>query len=685
MTRLASGGLIDRNATLRFSFDGRGYAGHPGDTLASALLANGVRLFGRSFKYHRPRGVVSAGPEEPSALVELRHGARREPNIPATTVDLFEGLSATSQNRFPSLKFDLMAATGVLSPLFPAGFYYKTFMWPAAWWERLYEPLIRRAAGLGRAAALPDPDRYERAHLFCDVLVIGAGPAGLAAALAAGRSGARVVLCESDSRLGGRLLAGDGEVDGMPGAAWADHAEAVLRDCAEVRILTRTTVFGAYDHGTFAALERVADHKPVPDAHEPRQRVWRIVARRTVLASGAVERLAAFPGNDRPGVMLAGAVRTYLGRYAVAPGRSAVVLAGGDEGWRTVAALARHGIDVAAVVDRRGEIPDAQASLAARIGARVFAGARIAGTNGATGLHTVLVGHGDRIQPVVADLLAVAGGWNPQVQLACHLGGRPVWDEARAAFLPPASLPPGMVVVGAAAGRFGLAEALRDGTEAGNMAAGDTGFAGAPSAPPRSDDAAPPPSPIWLMPGHKAFVDLQHDVTTDDIALAHREGFRAVEHMKRYTTHGMATDQGRIGGVLGMAAMAALTGRGMAETGTTLHRPPYTPVAIGALAGAHRGRDFRPTRRTPGHDWAAAQGASFVESGPWLRAQWFPRAGETDWLQSVSREALAVRNGVGVSDVSTLGKIELVGPDAGALLDFLYANTISTLPVGRVR
>ncbi|MBN9508812.1 MAG: sarcosine oxidase subunit alpha family protein [Alphaproteobacteria bacterium] len=686
MMRLAAGGLIDRSRSVRFAFDGRVYTGHPGDTLASALLANGVRLLGRSFKYHRPRGIMTAGPEDPCALVELRTGARREPNTPATAVELFDGLEAQSQNRFPSLRFDLMAANGWLAPLLAAGFYYKTFMWPAGWWERVYEPLIRRAAGLGRASGLPDPDTYDRAHLFCDVLIIGAGPAGLAAALAAGRSGARVVLCEADARLGGRLLAETCEIDGQPGAAWATSTEATLRAFPELRVLTRTTVFGAYDHGTYAAVERLADHQPFPDAHQPRERVWRIVAKRTVLAAGAVERLVAFPGNDRPGVMLAGAVRCYLNRYAVAPGQTAVVATGGAEGWRTVEALAARGIRVAAVVDRRAEVPPAQAALAQRIGARLFAGARIGATRGATNLRTVIVeGATGGAQRLTADLLAVAGGWNPQVQLACHLGGRPVWDETRAAFLPPTTPPPGMEVAGAAAGRFGLGESLRDGTRAGSDAAVAAGFATTAPEPPSAPDDDTPATPIWLMPGRKAFVDLQHDVTMDDIALAHREGFRAVEHFKRYTTHGMATDQGKTGGVLGMAAMAALTGRSMAETGTTLHRPPSTPVAIGALAGRHRGKDFRPTRLTPGHAWAAEQGASFVESGVWLRAQWFPRAGETEWQQSVDREVLAVRNGVGVSDVSTLGKIELAGPDGGAFLDFLYINMLSTLPVGRVR
>ena len=687
MTRISTGGLIDRSKTLRFRFDGTNYSGRPGDTLASALLANGVRLMGRSFKYHRPRGVLSAGPEEPSALVELRSGARREPNIPASVVELFHGLEASSQNRFPSLGFDLLAVNGLLAPLFSAGFYYKTFMWPASWWEKLYEPLIRHAAGLGRAATEDDPDSYDRAHLFCDVLVVGSGPAGLAAALAAGRRGARVVLCESGPLLGGRLLAEHTEIDGMPGPAWAAATEAALRDCPGVTILRRTTVAAVFDHGSYVAVERVADHKPVPDSHEPRQRVWRIVAKRCVLAAGAFERLATFGDNDRPGVMLAGAVRTYLNRYAVLPGRAPVVATTGDDGWRTVADCVRLGIGVAAIIDRRSEITPQQRQLAEASGAQLLLGGRIARVYGGTGLYGLDVedAAGKR-QFVSTELLAVAGGWNPAVQLACHLGGKPVWSEHTQAFVP-GTLPPGMSVAGAARGTFGVAAALAEGSAAGAAAADSTGFAGSTPVVPRADDAAITPAPIWFLAGGrgKAFVDLQHDVTTADIAQAQQEGFVSVEHMKRYTTHGMATDQGKTGGVAGMAAMAALTGRSMADTGTTLHRPPYIPIAIGALAGHHRGKDFRPTRRTPVHDWAAEQGASFVETGPWLRAEWFTQPGEWTWLQSCTREVNAVRGGVGVCDVSTLGKIEIVGPDAGAFLDFLYINTFSTLPVGRVR
>jgi sarcosine oxidase subunit alpha len=701
--RLPTGGLIDRTAPLPFRFDGRDLTGLHGDTLASALIANGVRLVGRSYKYHRPRGILTAGSEEPNALVELRDGPRREPDTPATMIELFAGLTATSQHRFPSLRFDLLAVNDLFAPLLKAGFYYKTFMWPASFWERFYEPMIRRAAGLGRPSGLPDPDRYERATLFCDVLVIGAGPAGLAAALAAGRRGARVVLCDEDFWPGGRLLAERATVDGQPGTAWAATAEAELASLPEVRILRRTTVFGTYDHGTYGALERVADHLPQPSPYQPRQRTWHIITRRAVLAAGATERPLVFAGNDRPGVMLAGAVRAYLNRFAVAPGRAVVLATSGDDGWRTLADCLHHGLRVAAIVDRRADVPAALQTLASQSGARLFAGGRVAAARGAHELRAVEVidasGGAHRID---ADLLAMAGGWNPALALSTHLGGKPVWNATASTFVP-GELPPGMLVAGAARARFGLAAALADGAQAGADAAASCGFDGPAPIPPRADsgpradpgphadrgsdvDPDEVPAALWLPhDAGKGFVDFQHDVTVDDVALAHREGFRSVEHLKRYTTLGMATEQGRTANVTGLALMAALTGQSIEQTGTTRLRPPYTPVSIGALAGHDRGRDFRPIRLTPAHDWAAAQGAVFTEAGAWLRASHFTRGGNTDWQQTANREALTVRNAVGVCDVSTLGKIEMVGPDCGALLDRLYINTFSTLPVGCAR
>jgi len=685
--RLPAGGLVDRGTGLSFTFDGKRLSGLAGDTLASALLANGVHLVGRSFKYHRPRGILSAGTEEPNALVELRSGARREPNTRATTAELFEGLEARSQNRWPSLGLDIGAVNGLFAPILAAGFYYKTFMWPAGFWEKLYEPLIRRAAGLGRAPEGPDPDHYDRMHAFCDVLVVGGGPAGLMAALAAGRAGARVLLVEEDRALGGRLLAEAEEVDGVPGPAWVQSVESELAAMPRVRILRRTSAFAVLDHGVVAAVERVADHLPVPPAHLPRQRYWKIVARRIVLAAGAIERPVVFGGNDRPGVMLAGAVRTYLNRYAVRPGQRAIVFTAGDDGWRTVADLARAGAEIEAVVDARSELPAHQASIASRLGARLVTGGHVTGTTGWHRVATVEIADDrGRTEGRGADLLAMGGGWTPAIHLSCHLGGKPRWNDALAAFLP-GTTPPGMSVAGAAAGRFTTAAALADGAREGEAAARDCGFSGPEPRLPRAEDTPDARVALFHVPASrgKAFVDFQHDVTAKDVALAHREGFRSVEHVKRYTTLGMATDQGKTANVTGLAILAELAGRSIPGTGTTVFRPPWTPVAIGAIAGHHRGKAFRPTRRTPTHAWAEANGATFVEVGPWLRAQWYARPGETDWQQSVAREVAAVRGDVGICDVSTLGKIEVTGPGAAALLDLVYANTISTLAVGRVR
>lgn len=686
--RLPSGGRIDRSRPVQFRFDGKSYSGFHGDTLASALLANEVRLVGRSFKYHRPRGILSAGSEEPNALVELRSGARREPNTRATMIELYNGLEAVSQNRWPSLRFDLLSMTAPLSPFMSAGFYYKTFMWPAAFWEKLYEPLIRRAAGLGRAGGLPDPDHYEKAYLFCDVLVIGAGPSGLAAALAAGRSGARVVLCDESFELGGSLLSERREIDGAPADVWMASVIAELASMPEVRLMPRTTVFGIYDGGTYGALERVADHLPVPPKFQPRERYWQIIAKRAVLASGAIERPLVFGGNDRPGVMLAGAVRNYINRFGVVPGRQSVVVTTSDDGWRTAHDLHAVGSDVAAIVDARREVSPALLEMAGNVDIRVLLGARPQSVHGRSSVSGIdVVDESGKTERLPCDLVAMSNGWNPAIHLTTHLGGKPSWDEARHAFLPPQQLPPGLSVVGAAAGAFGLASAIDAGETAGVTAAGDCGFEAKPLPRLTTDVENSGVSPIWVAPSSKgkAFVDFQNDVTASDVKLAHAEGFRAVEHLKRYTTLGMATDQGKTSNLAGHAMMAALCGVDIARAGTTIFRPPYTPVAIGALAGHHRGKDFRPYRITPSHDWAREQGAVFVETGLWLRAQFFPQAGDKDWLDAVIREVNAVRGSVGVCDVSTLGKIDIQGTGAAEFLNRIYINGWTGLAAGKAR
>ena len=684
--RLSEGGLIDRTAQLAFTFDGKTMAGCGGDTLASALIANGVRLVGRSFKYHRPRGILTAGSEEPNALVELRTGARREANTKATTAELYDGLVARSQNRWPSLRYDAMAVNQLFAPLFVAGFYYKTFMWPAKFWEAVYEPVIRRAAGLGRPSAIGDPDRYDKAWAHCDVLVVGSGPAGISAALAAGRTGARVILAEEDSRCGGRLLSDPCEIDGTPSANWVTKALLELASMPRVRIMPRTTVFGVYDGRTYGALERVNDHIAAPAKHKVRQRLWRVVAKRCVVAAGAVERPIVFPGNDRPGVMMASAVRTYVERFAIRPARRLVLFTNNSDGWKTVESALRAGIEIAAVVDARPSIPEHLRALADASGFRVVNGVVNDVGGGAAGLTKVSIALPDAgTITIAADMLAISGGWNPAVGLSSHHRGRPSWREDIAAFVP-GGCPPGMAVAGAANGDFSLNVCLQLGHAAGARAAADCGHGDNPGEPSTVAHEAFSIAPLWHVEGKKkAFVDFQHDVTAADIALAQREGFESVEHLKRYTTLGMATDQGKNSNVTGLAIMAEISGRSIPETGTTVYRPPQVPVAIGALAGHHREVNFHPTRLTPSHRWAAERGAVFVDAGLWKRAQWYPLANETDWLTSVEREVRAVRSGVGFCDVSTLGKIDVMGPDAGAFLDRVYINPFASLGVGKAR
>ena len=634
--RLATGGLIDRSQPLNFTFDGKSYQGFAGDTLASALLANGIKLVARSFKYHRPRGILSAGSEEPNALVELRTGAQREPNTRATVAELFDGLTAASQNRFPSLKHDLLSINSHLAPFFAAGFYYKTFMWPASFWEKLYEPMIRRAAGLGRNAGLPDPDTYEKSTEFCDVLIIGGGCSGLQAAREASRAGGRVILCDESATLGGQSLSDGNPID--------------TSGLENVKILTRTTIFGVYDGGTYGALQRLTDH--LPSTNTPRQRLVRIIAARSVLASGAIERPLVFGNNDLPGVMLAGSVRAYINRYAVAPGSTAVLALNHDEAALTIPALLQAGITIAAIIDNRPHSSPQVHALATQADAPLFCGAQLNRAIGklAVTAAEILTPSGTLLS-IPCDLIAMSGGWNPALHLTSHLNDKPEWDEATATFIPGA-LPPNMAVTGTASGQ-GL---------------------------------NPNILPLWRSgtAKEKAFVDYQNDVAATDVTLAKQEGFISVELLKRYTTLGMATDQGKTANVNGLALMAAATGNTIPATGTTRSRPPYTPVALGALAGPHRGKHFKPARLTPTHDWAVEQGATFVETGMWLRAQYFLRPGE-DWLAAVTREVNTVRTGVGICDVTTLGKIDIQGPDAAKFLESVYTNTWNNLAIGRAR
>ena len=676
--RMPDNGRIDRDRPISFTFDKRRFSGFAGDTLASALLANGIRLMGRSFKYHRPRGVFSDFSAEPSALVTTGRRGGQIPNVRATMQELYEGLAARSQNRWPTLENDLMGVNDRLARFMPAGFYYKTFMWPRSFWEKLYEPAIRRAAGLGALSGKPAEDAAEKAFAHCDLLVIGAGPAGLMAALTAAKAGADVILADERPELGGALGGEAEDIAGKPALDWVAATEAALRAMPNLRIMTRTTVTGAYDTGTYAALERVSAHLAEP-GDLPTECFWRIAAKQAVLAAGALERAIAFPDNDRPGVMLASAARSFLHRFGVVAGQRVAIFCNNDDGHRTARDMVNAGVPVSALIDSRA---DATCDLPVAF----HPGGRVTATEGRIGLAGITVTSGGKSHAIPADCLAVAGGWNPSLHLTCHHGARPDWDDSLAAFVPKPGAVPGLTAAGAASGAFSTAACLASGRDAAKAAIKALGLKQPRVSLPAASDATAIPEALWRVPGKgRAWLDLQNDVTVKDVELAARENYRSVEHMKRYTTQGMSPDQGKSSNVLALAVLADVTGRTIPETGTTTFRPPFSPVAIAAMGAGGSGDGFAPQRLMTSHQATVALGAPMVEAGLWYRPAYFPRPGAATWREACDREVLMVRDSVGVADVSTLGKIDVQGPDAARFLDFLYTNRMSSLKPGRVR
>ncbi|MCF3642490.1 sarcosine oxidase subunit alpha [Rhizobium sp. TRM95111] len=692
--RIAGTGRLTPARTARFTFDGKGYEALVGDTVASALLANGVHLVGRSFKYHRPRGILSAGPEEPNALIDVaRDAARKQPNVRATVQEVFDGMKVSSQNRWPSLAFDVGGVNNLMSPFFAAGFYYKTFMWPKAAWEKVYEPFIRRAAGLGVAPTEEDPDHYANRYAYCDVMVVGAGVAGLSAALSAAESGARVILCDEQPEVGGSLHFDTSvTIDGQEGYAWAQAAAARLSAMDNVTVLTRTTAFGYYNHNFIGLAERVTDHLPRPDRKLPRERLWQVRAKRVVLATGAIERHMVFANNDRPGILLASAARTYLNHFGVAVGRKVGVYTANDSAYEAAFDLKRAGVTVAAIVDCREKPGEAVLAEARSLGIEVLAGHSVVDTKGYRRVSSMAVArNGSRSSRAIAvDALIMSAGWTPSVHLFSQSRGKVAYDAETGRFLP-GTYAQDCLSVGACNGTNGLQATIEEALAAGELMArtngGETpgkielrgenrfewtgGIAGA-------GEGAGADTTV------KAFVDFQNDVCAKDIRLAVREGMHSIEHIKRFTTNGMATDQGKLSNIHGLAIASEVLGREIPKIGLTTFRAPYTPVTFGTLISHSRGALFDPARKTPMHGWEEAHGAVFEDVGNWKRAWYYPRSGET-MHDAVNRECRTVRNAAGLFDASTLGKIEVVGPDAAEFLNLMYTNAWDTLKPGRCR
>jgi sarcosine oxidase subunit alpha len=692
--RIPGAGRLTPAKTARFSFDGKSYAALEGDTVASALLANGVHLVGRSFKYHRPRGIVSAGAEEPNALIGVeRDAARKQPNVRATVQDVFDGMKVISQNRWPSLAFDVGAVSNLLSPFLAAGFYYKTFMWPKQAWKHVYEPQIRAAAGLGVSPTEDDTDHYSSRYAHCDVLVIGAGVAGLSAALAAARTGARVIICDEQAEVGGALHFDKSvTVNGIEGFTWAQATAADLAQMENVTVLPRTTAFGYYAQNFVGLTERVTEHLAKPDRKLPRERLWQVRAKRVIIATGAIERHMVFANNDRPGIMLASAARTFLNHFGVAVGKKVGVYTANDSAYEAAFDLKRAGITVAAIVDSREKPGEAVLAEARKLGIEVLAGHAVVDTAGKLRVSSMSVARngGGRARSIAIDALLVSSGWTPSVHMFSQSRGKVAYDFESQRFLP-GTYAQDCLSVGACNGTNDLQATIEESLAAGELMANASGFTATQKIEMQGSNAfdwtggmagaAEGAGPDTTV---KAFIDFQNDVCAKDIRLAVREGMHSIEHIKRFTTNGMATDQGKLSNIHGLAIAAETLGREIPKVGLTTFRAPYTPVTFGTLINHSRGELFDPTRKTPMHALEEKMGALFEDVGQWKRAWYYPRAGE-DMHQAVNRECKTVRDVAGIFDASTLGKIEVVGPDAAQFLNLIYTNSWDTLKPGRCR
>ena len=693
--RLDKGALVKRDKEISFKFNGKKYFGYEGDTLASALLANGVHLVGRSFKYHRPRGFIGAGVDEPNAKVQLYSGAKTEPNAVATEVELVEGLVAKSQNCFPSVSFDFGEINNFLSKIFPAGFYYKTFMWPKNFWYKIYEPIIRKAAGLGVAPLKPDPDRYEHKFEYCDILVVGSGPSGLASALAAAKNGARVILAEDKPRFGGSLLTDEVTIGNKKGKDWADEAIEKLKTMPNVIVKKRSQVFGYYDHNMMVMFERTKDHLENPTQYIPRQRLWYIRAKEVIASTGSIERPLVFGNNDRPGIMLASAAKEYLKVYGVLVGKKPIIFTNNDSAYETAIEFKKNGIDPL-VVDVRKNIESSVIREAKNLNIKIKFSHAIANTKGHLRVKSAMIGklnekksNFESLEEVSCDCVCVSGNWTPTVHLSSQSGNKLKFDETINAFIPNQSRQ-NENTIGSARGSFTLKKSLEEGFNKGFELSNKITKKNIKSDIPISNERINEEhDKLWCMPlpknkNYKRCVDFQNDVYVSDIELAIREGFRSIEHVKRYTTLGMATDQGKTSNLNGLQLVSNIEKKIVPEVGHTTFRPPYTPVTIGAIVGREVGKDYRPTRKSPMHAWHEKNNAVFVDAGLWLRPRYY-KQGKENLYEASKREAANVRSNVGLCDVTSLGKIDIKGSDSAEFLNRVYTNAWMKLPIGKAR
>jgi len=669
-------GLIDTNIEISFEFNGQKYQGFQGDTLSSALLANNIILIGRSFKYHRPRGIISSGSHEPNALVEIIKKDFIEPNTKATIVELYDGLKARSQNCWPSLKLDFMAINDKLSSFIGAGFYYKTFMWPSSFWEKVYEPLIRKAAGLGKLSQSKKNRISEKGFLHCDLLIIGSGPSGLISTYIAGLSGTNVILVEEDFIFGGNLNNESFKISNLPSQKWVQFILKEIKKLSNVRVMKRTCVFGMFDHGTFGALEKLKDSKID-------QIFWKIISKKSLLCSGALERLIPFQNNDLPGIMLSSSIRSYINRWGIKNFSDVLLFTNNDDAYSTAIDLIENGINFLGIVDIR----ESPKTFDPRI--KVYKNSQIINARGKLSLKGVdVVNRNGKKIYIKCRFLGVSGGWNPNIQISSHTGVKPIWDNKIHAFVPGKyNISTHLKAVGSANGLFTFNECILDAKKNVTEILSELKIKPKAYKLPIIREQSSDITPFWYVKhgSKRKWVDLQNDVTVKDIEMAYLENFRSVEHLKRYTTLGMGTDQGKTSNVTGLAILASLSNKSIHEVGTTVFRPPYVPISLDTLAGPTIGKNFKPTRLTPTHSWAIENGASFTDSGLWLRAEWYRKKNESNWRETVDREVISVRKSVGFCDVSTLGKIDIQGKDAQSFVNKIYCNAFAKLPVGKVR